>query len=137
MILDTSNSLDRNKAETYFNTLLSNNKKIELKEIKNKRTITQNKYLHVCITLFAIEFGYTLDEAKTHLKRNCEFMRYTKKKEVYLKRTRDMDTKELTTFIDWLRNHASINGCYIPTSEEYKEQKFNIDREIDKFKNYL
>ena len=137
MILDTSNSLDRNKAETYFNTLLSNNKKIELKEIKNKRTITQNKYLHVCITLFAIEFGYTLDEAKTLLKRECSFMYYKKNDMLFLKRTRDMLTDELTKFIEFIRNYASKQGCYIPTADEYKNDSYNIDKHIDSNKQYL
>ena len=69
MILDTSNPLDSKKAETYFKKLLEAKKKIELKEIKAKRSIKHNAYLHVCITLFAIEFGYTIEESKTLLKR--------------------------------------------------------------------
>jgi hypothetical protein len=137
MILDLTNSLDKKKAETYFNTLLSNNKKIELKEIKPKRTITQNKYLHVCITLFAIEFGYTLDESKTLLKRECSFMYYHKNNMLFLKRTRDMQTDELTKFIEYIRNYAVSLGCYIPSADEYKENSYVIDKEINKNREYL
>jgi len=137
MILDTSNSIDRNKAETYFNTLLDNKKKIELKELRPKRTITQNAYLHVCITLFAIDFGYTLEEAKTLLKRESTFMLYEKNDMFFLKRTRDMLTDELTKFIEFIRNYASKQGCYIPTADEYKNDSYSIDKHIDTNKQYL
>ena len=125
MILDLTNSLDKNKAETYFNKLLDTQKKIELKEIKAKRSIKHNAYLHVCITLFAIEFGYTIEEAKTLLKRDCEFMRYEKNGIVFLKATRKMLSDELSKFIEWIRNYSSKQGCYIPTSEEYKENHYS------------
>lgn len=137
MKYDLSNTKDladfRNKETLYR----EQGKKVELKVIREKRTLSQNAYLHVCITLFAIEFGYTLDESKTHLKRSCHFMRYDKSGETYLKRTRDLNTKELTKFIEWLRTYSAEKGCYIPTADEYKEQQFAIDREISKFKEYL
>ena len=137
MKYDLSNSKDladfRNK-ETYYR---EQGKKVELKIVRETRTLKQNAYLHVCITLFAIEFGYTIEESKTHLKRNCHFMRYDKNGETYLKRTRDMNTEELTKFIEWLRNYSAEQGCVIPSAEEYKENQFNIDREISKFKEYL
>jgi len=112
-------------------------KMVEFKEVRQKRSVNQNAYLHVCITLYAIEFGYTIEEAKTHLKRNCEFMKYEKKGEIFVKRTRYMDSKELTNFIDWLRNYASQNGCYIPTSEEYLTNRVSIDNQIETNKQYL
>lgn len=43
-----------------------------------------------------------------------------------------MDTGELTQFVDWIRNYSSQNGLYIPSSEEYLEAKFSIDKEIEK-----
>lgn len=137
MKLDLSNEFDTNKAKTYFNTLLSGSKKIELKEIRVNRTIKHNAYLHVCITLFAIEFGYTLDEAKTLLKRECDFMMYEKNDTLFLKKTSKMLSDELSKFIEFIRNYSSKQGCYIPTSEEYLSNKFNIDRQIDSHKTYL
>ena len=64
-------------------------------------------------------------------------MRYKRNDNVYLKSTAKLDTKELTEFIEWLRNYSSLNGCYLPTSEEYLSQKFSIDRDIDNNKEYL
>tara|TARA_R110001599_G_scaffold153243_1_gene338413 strand:+ start:61 stop:474 length:414 start_codon:yes stop_codon:yes gene_type:complete len=137
MKLDLSNPIDQNKAVTYITSLIEGEKLIELKEIRKVRTLKQNSYLHVIITLYSIHFGNTLEEGKTDLKRECNFMRYSKNDNVYLKSTAKLDTKELTEFIEWVRNYSSKNGCYLPTSEEYLEQKFNIDKSIDSHKQYL
>ena len=137
MKYDLTNDFDINKAKTYFNKMLESKKNIELKEVRKVRGIKHNAYTHVCITLFAIYFGYTLDEAKTHLKRNCDFMRYEKSGELFLKKTSLMDSKEISLFIEWIRNYSANKGCYIPNSTEYLTNKFNIDREIDSNKQYL
>ena len=137
MKLDLSKTLERKKAKVYFDKLLLQNKKIELKVVQPNRSISQNSYLHVVISLYAINFGYTLNEAKTYLKRLCEFMVYEKNGIKYLKETSKMNSKELSEFINWIRNYASLNGLYIPTAEEYKENKFSIDKEINNHKTYL
>lgn len=137
MKLDLSKTLERKKAKVYFDKLLLQNKKIELKVVQPNRSISQNSYLHVVISLYAINFGYTLNEAKTDLKRLCEFMVYEKNGIKYLKETSKMNSKELSEFINWIRNYASLNGLYIPTAEEYKENKFSIDKEINNHKTYL
>lgn len=137
MKLDLSKQYDINKANVHFNMLLKKGKKIELKEIRKTRSIKHNAYLHVCIQLFSIHFGYTLEESKTHLKRTCDFMRYEKEGEIFLKQTSKMDSKELSEFVEWIRNYSADNGCYIPTSEEYLSDKFNIDKEINSNKEFL
>lgn len=134
---DLSKLDDLREFKTKCEYLVGNKKKVDLKAIRNARSMSQNSYLHVCISLFAIEFGYTLEESKTFLKRECSFMIYEKNNSLFLKKTSKMNSKELTEFIEWLRNYASENGLYIPSSEEYIENRFNIDQEIDKFKTYL
>lgn len=137
MKLDYSKDFDLKKGIIYHNKLISNKSKVELKAVKENRTIKQNSYLHVIITLYAIEFGWTLEEAKTNLKRCCNFMTYSKNDELFLKRTRDLDTKGLTDFIEWIREYSSLNGCYLPSPEEYKTNRFEIDKVIDNHKQYL
>lgn len=110
---------------------------IELKKIRKPRTINQNSFLHVLITLFGIELGYTIEESKTILKRKCEFMRYEKNGEVFLKRTRDFDTKELSDFITWIRNYAGMHGIYLPSSDEYLRNWAEIEKQIEQHKTYL
>ena len=137
MKFNTAIESDLNKAKVRFEYLCEKQKIIELTASRKPRSINQNSYLHVVITLYAIEYGYTLNEAKTDLKRMCGFMTYEKNNSRYLKETKKMNSLELTEFIDWIRNFASQNGLYIPTSDEYKENKFSIDNEIGKFKEYL
>ena len=121
--------LDKNNALSRFKRLLELEVDIELKQIRKSRTVKQNAYMHVCIALFAIEFGNTLLEAKTDLKRECPFMRYEANEKQYLKQTSKMDSKELTNFIDWIRTYAGKQGLYIPTADEYHENQFSIDKE--------
>lgn len=137
MKYDLSQDIDRSKAVVKFSAMLNDDKIIELKEVKKGRTIKQNSYLHVLISLFSIEFGYTLEESKTHLKRVCQFMVYEKNGEKFLKQTSKMDTAELTNFIEWIRNYSSQQGLYLPTSEEYLTNQVQIDREIESQKQYL
>jgi len=137
MLLDLSKQIDKKKFKEYGDFLLNKEHQVQLQKIISKRTIQQNKYLHVCITLFAIEFGYTLEESKTLLKRLCDFMKYKKNGNKFLKKTSLLDSSELTKFIEWIRNYAGVNGLYIPTSEEYISNRFEIDKEIEKSKQYL
>ena len=104
---------------------------------KPKRSASQNAYLHVCISIYAIELGYTLEEAKTLLKRMCHFMVYEKNGYKFIKKTSGMSSNELTDFIEWIRNHSAQQGIDIPTSEEYNSNRHNIDMEIAKQKQYL
>jgi hypothetical protein len=142
MKYDLTNSIDANSAQLYLNKLIEEGAKIELKKIRGKRTLKQNSYFHVVITIFAMELGYTIEEAKTMLKRmysNSEpSMVYQKKGYKFLRSTTTMDTKELTNFIEWIRNYAAIDaGIYIPTSEEYLINQYNIDKQIEQNKQYL
>jgi hypothetical protein len=137
MLLDLRNKEDFFKAQTYFDMLCAGEFKIELKKIIPKRSISLNSYLHVCISLFAIEFGYTLEESKTLLKRKCSFMVYEKNGIKFLKKTSKLDNLECSKFVEFIRNYASQQGLYIPDANEYLSNKFNIDKEINKNKEYL
>ena len=137
MIYDLKNIVQSNDAKIRLKKLIEQGKVIEINVKNKKRTIKLNSYLHICITLFAINFGYTLEEAKTLLKRMCNFMIYEKNGQKFLKRTRDLDNKECSDFVEWIRNYSSQNGYYIPTSEEYKNNSIEIDKEISKHKQYL
>jgi hypothetical protein len=135
MKYDRSNTFEENKLQARIEA--TKDKVVEFKEVRQKRSLSQNAYLHVCVTLYAIEFGSTLNEAKTDLKRACSFMRYEKNGKVYLKETSKMDSKELTDFIDWLRTYSAQKGCYIPSSEEYLSNRIAIDNQIETNKQYL
>ena len=117
--------------------LIEKQKKVNLTAIREARSVKQNSYVHVAITLFAIEYGYTLNEAKTLLKRECTFMYYEKNHMMFLKSTADLNSKEMTDFIEFIRNYAGQQGLYIPSPTEYLENKFTIDRQIESNKTFL
>lgn len=138
MKLDLSKDYDLNKFKRYSEKLLEKKSKVELKEYREYRTISQNAYFHAIISLFALETGYTTQEAKTKLKRNCPFMVYEKEGERFLRGTSELNTKEFTDFTDWVRNFSVTEaGIYLPTAEEYIENRFEIDKEIEQSKEYL
>ena len=118
MIYDLSKDIDINKANERFNFLIKNKKTIELKEKRKKRSINQNSYLHVLFALFGLEYGYSLDESKTLIKRELKYI-YKKNDHIFLVKTSKMNSKELTIFIEKFRNYSSVNGLYLPTSKEY------------------
>ena len=132
-----SENIEAQKARIYLENLISKEANIELTKKNPPRSLSQNSYLHVCISLYAIHFGYTLSEAKTLLKRACDFMTYQKEGQEHFVETSKSDSKILSQFTEWIRNYSSVNGCYIPSSEEYLEQKFYFDREVENHKTYL
>ena len=142
MLLNLHSPIDRNKATAYLTKLIDQGAKVELRKIQKPRSMSQNKYMHVVITLFGIHHGYSIDEAKTFLKRRYDkshtgTFAYYKDDEVYYRSTSGMDTKEVTDWIEWIRHLSGSNGHYIPTSEEYLIHKFSIDREIDAHKEFI
>jgi len=137
MKLDFRDPFDVKRGNKYYEKLLRGNKKVELTEKKPAKSIKLNAYLHVVITLSAIYHGYTIEERKVGLKRSCHFMRYERKGGLFLKQTSKMLDKEVSEFIEWIRTSEGKEGNYIPTSEEYLQNKFSIDKEIDKVKEFL
>ncbi len=117
MILDLSISHDKERAEVYFKRLLKDGAKIELKRMPKKRTINQNSYVHKLFALAGVHFGYTGDEMKIVVKRLLGYV-YTKDSQEFYSHTSEMDTKELTDFIDRFRNWSASEGCYLPSGDE-------------------
>ena len=137
MKYDLSNPIEKGRFISRAKQLLDLKCIVDLTKEREVRTIQQNKYLHVLFQLYAIEFGYTLAEAKFLLKSECEMMQYEKKGTFFIKSTSELDTLEMTAFIDWIRNTASMQGCYLPTADEYRASKTMIDKEIDRHNEYL
>ena len=137
MKYNLSNPIEVDKFRFRSGKLIEAGKKVELKEIRATRSISQNAYYHICVSLYAIHFGHTLYEAKIDLKRMCDFMTYERNGKKYLVQTSKLNSKELTLYIEWIRNLAGQNGCYIPTSEQYLIDKYAIDNNIDSCRAYL
>jgi hypothetical protein len=131
MKFDLSNPLEQQKAQTRLKYLISKGKNIELTEIKPKRTIKQNSYFHVIMTIFSNETGYTIEESKTLFARLFgKFMIYEKNGFKFKQSTSLLNTTELTEYIDFIRHYSSEEaGVYLPTSEEYLNNQNLIDNQ--------
>lgn len=131
MLLNLSIPADLNKARTYFDKLVYDGSKVELKKIPQKRTVSQNSYVHSLFALWGNFYGYSLDEAKITVKRYLGYT-YQKNGQEYFVRTSGMDTKELSVFVDRFRNWSAHEGCYLPSADEYNLRYFDYTKEIER-----
>jgi len=141
MSYDLSNDFDKNRAITKFKKMLEEGKRIILKKVLIKRSIKQNAYMHICFDMFAVHFGLTSEESKTLLKRECPFMRYSKKisgrHHHFLTRTSDLTEDEAREFIEWIMEYSGKQGCYIMSSDEYLTNQHQINEEIEQSRKHL
>lgn len=144
MIYDTSKEFDKQRAITRFNQLISKGRRIELKSIE-KRSLSQNNYLHLILSLLAIETGNTLDYVKeVFYKRaaNKELFVREKDDEIlgkveYLRSSADLSKEEMTLSIDRFRNWSSQTaGVYLPAANE-QEFLASIEYELSKYKQWV
>jgi hypothetical protein len=137
MKLDLSKDFDLGKFKAYSDQLIKLRAKVELKKVRLKRSIDQNSYFHLCVSMYCNEAGYTLSEGKVVLKREFnKFMVYEKDGHKFLRSTTDLDTLEMTEFIEWIRSVACYEnlGVYVPTPDEYIENQFYIEQSLENLK---
>ena len=131
MILDLHKEDHRKRAQVYFDKLMEQHAKMEIKKIPQRRTLSQNAYLHVLFSLWGNEYGYSIDESKIVVKRALKYT-YERNGETFLKHTSGMDTKELSEFVDRFRNWSVAEGFYLPSADEIGENYADYAYEIDR-----
>lgn len=126
------------EALMYLNELVSKKVKVEIKEIKPRRSLNQNSYLHLLIGAFGAHFGYTLDEAKTLYKRriNADIYVYEKNGEKFLRSSADLDTAEMTKSIDRFREFSKEQGFPLPAAENQAEL-MSLENMVERASHYL
>ena len=145
MVYDTSNPLDKANFLLRAKKLAESGKVIELTEKKPRRSLPQNKYLHVILAYFGAQTGNTLEWVKQQYYKKLVnpdlFIR--EKEDKYLGRIKvlrssaDLDTSEFSLSIERFRNWAAQEaGIYIPSADEaILIQQMEI--EIERNKEYL
>lgn len=145
MILFLDNNADRAKFKTYCEHLLEKKAYVEVKEKKPQRSLSQNKYLHVCLAYFASEFGYDLETVKQDIFKkivNEDIFKRERNnrhgtKVIYLRSTAELNTEELTTALERFRNYSATQaGLYIPEPNE-QQAIMEAERQIAMFEQYL
>lgn len=145
MIYDTSNPLDKANFMLRAKKLAESGKVIELTEKKPRRSLPQNKYLHVILAYFGTQTGNTLEWVKQQYYKKLVnpdlFIR--EKEDKYLGRIKvlrssaDLDTAEMSLSIERFRNWAAQEaGIYIPSADEaiFIQQ---MEIEIERNKEFL
>ena len=140
MVYDTSNSLDKANFLLRAKKLAESGKIIELTEKKPRRSLPQNKYLHVLLAYFGTQTGNTLDWVKQQYYKKLVnpdlFIREKEDKYLgkikVLRSSADLDTSEFSLSIERFRNWASQEaGIYLPSADEYiiiQQMEIEIER---------
>lgn len=143
MIYDLSNNIQIEQAKTRFAHLLETKKKIDLTVKHPKRSISQNSYLHLILSAFGSEFGYTLEEVKQDIFKKIvnEETFYDGEKEgiVLLSKwrsTADLDKKELTICIERFLNYSAENGYLLPEPKDLVWIE-ELEKQVINNKKYL
>ncbi|MEC4051129.1 hypothetical protein OX284_016965, partial [Flavobacterium sp. SUN046] len=118
----------------------------ELKEKKPKRSISQNNYLHLILSWYALEYGETLEYVKQEvfkkqINKDIFEYEYINKKtgeiRTEYKSTANLDTGQMTTAINRFRNYASKEaGIYLPEPKDLSELQY-IENQIKNNEQYL
>jgi hypothetical protein len=142
MIYDPTSKFDCERAIIKIKGFISKGTKFELKAKHPKRSISQNSYLHLILTWFGLETGYTLEEVKQEtFKKHVNpqiFYEGEFGKLIKIERwrsTANLDTSEMTLAIDRFRNFSAIEcSIYLPEPSDLAIIQ-ELEIEISKHKN--
>jgi hypothetical protein len=142
MKYNLKNDFDKERFKKRINFLYGNERVVILQEM-TKRTLKQNNYLHLILTAFALETGYTLE----CVKRN--FFKLEVNKDLFLTeergnfgtkqalRSTSQITKEnLSIAIDRFKKWSSDNGIYLPEAED-EEYLAHLEIEASRLQRYI
>lgn len=137
MRYDLSTPYGAKQARVQFEYLIDKGANIELTEKRKVRTLNQNRYLHLILTAWGGHLGYTLAEMKQKVKRRLPAMfEYEKNGEEFKRGTSDLNTREMTDLIDWIRATSEFeNGYYIPAPNE-TELLQSLQNEAERYERY-
>lgn len=139
-LYDTSNPLDKANFLLRAKKLAESGKIVELTEKKSRRSLPQNKYLHVILAYFGTQTGNTLEWVKQQYYKKLVnpdlFIREREDKYLgkikVLRSSAELDTAEMSLSVDRFRNWAAQEaGIYIPSADEailIQQMEIEIER---------
>lgn len=126
-LFNLSNPLDKANFMLRAKKLAESGKIVELTEKKPKRSLPQNKYLHVILAYFGTQTGNTLEWVKQQYYKKLVnpdlFIREKEDKYLgkikVLRSSAELDTAEMSLSVERFRNWAAQEaGIYIPSADE-------------------
>lgn len=145
MQYDGSNPLHAQQAKAKLEKLIKEQKVFELTEKKPKRSLSQNKYLHVILAYFGCQIGEKMEYVKrNYYKILCNKDTFVREREdkflgkiKYLRSSADLDSSEMSMTIERFRNFASSEvGVYIPSPDEERLIQL-MEIEVERNKPYI
>lgn len=145
MLFNLNNPFELEKFKGYVNQLYAQKAVVEVKRKLGRRSLSQNSYLHLILSWFACETGYSLEEVKLdYFKRMCNrdlFERRKRNKEgkeiSFLRSSAELSTGEMTTAIERFRNYSSAEaGIYLPGPNE-NDFLVYIQQQIERQKEFI
>ena len=143
MKYNLASSNDVAEANRLLAQLTVDKKVVEIKEVKPRRSLNQNAYLHVLIGAFGSHFGYSMDEAKALYKRlpgNKDlYIKHFEQGGVqfeYERSSAKLDKDEMTKSIETLREWSAKMGHPLPTADNTEELR-RLENFIEQNERYL
>lgn len=116
---------DREAFKLYANDLYKRSAKVELRESRQKRSLSQNAIFHLWVAVLAEAFGeLDLELMKHEIKRlllgeRIYYSAITGEERTAPQRTRDLSQEQMTDFLTRLKYWAEIeHSIYLPTPED-------------------
>lgn len=144
MIYNAKNPVEKESAKKKFEKLIDNEKRFELTEKKGNKTPSQNRYLHLILGWFALEYGEKMDYVKQEILKkivNIEIFktefanRKTGEVRIAWRSWADLDTREAALSITRFRNYSSqVAGIYLPEANELAMLN-SIEEQLSKYTN--
>ena len=140
MIYNLSSPLDKANFLLRAKKLVESGIIVDLTEKKPRRSLPQNKYLHVILAYFGTQTGNTLEWVKQQYYKKLVnpdlFIREKEDKYLgkikVLRSSADLDTAEMSLSIERFRNWAAQEaGIYIPSADEailIQQMEIEIER---------
>jgi len=146
MKYNLKNKIDQQKFKARGNELWEEGAFVELRKINQSRTPQQNKYLHVLLGFFAVNYGDEMSYVKEEIFKKVvnpeifitEFAnRITGEIRQGIRSTKSLDTVEMTLAIGRFRDYATKEGvCYLAAPGEL-EMLREMEIEMEKVKQYI
>tara|TARA_R100000951_G_scaffold114801_2_gene120885 strand:+ start:861 stop:1283 length:423 start_codon:yes stop_codon:yes gene_type:complete len=137
MIYNFSKDLEYQKAILRIEQLKEKGSKVDITEKRRNRTTDQNSYLHLILSFYGLEVGYTLQEIKDILKRDIcpDIFEYDKGGHKFYRSTANLNTLEMAKVIHQLKHHAAVHGCPLPDAENQEHIDY-CRNQLENYENY-
>lgn len=137
-----SNPTEAGQALQYLSQLTGDKKMVEIKEVKPRRSLPQNSYLHLLLGIFGSHFGYTLEEAKLIYKRDLNPSIFVYEKELrgktkeFIRSSADLSRDEMARSIDTLKEWSKTGGLELPDADDTEKLHY-YENMIEQTQHYL